>query len=558
MGDRAGEAVTLDNIGYLLQQQNQPALAIIFYKQAVNVYETLRGEIRGLPREVQQSYLDSIEDTYRRLADILLQQDRILEAQRVLDLLKVQELDDYFENVRSTPDTEEGAELRDPEQEFSSLYNEQIINQAINNGKQLLELEKIPPSERTPEQRQRMINLRLEQESLSQKFNDFLASPAIQAIIKKLQRNIINNETVTFNLTQDPKLRQELENLEENGERAAILYPFILEDRLELVLVSAYTPPIRRTVKIDRSKLNKTILLARNVIKARDNNYQYLQQLYQWLIEPLEEILSEAEIETIIYAPDGQLRYIPLAALHDGNQWLINKYRFNNITALSLTDFADSPKRNLQILAGAFSQGEHTIQVGKRTFTLKGLRHAGTEVNSLAQTIAGTDIRLNDQFASTIRLEMNSYGIVHLATHGKFISGTPKDSFIVFGNGEHATLKDMEKWNLNNVGLVVLSACETGISDDLRSGVNELGNGVEVLGLGYQMQRRGAQATLASLWAVNDESTQVLMTQFYQNLQQENVTKAEALKEAQISLIEAEEFAHPYHWGAFILIGNGL
>lgn len=161
-------------------------------------------------------------------------------------------------------------------------------------------------------------------------------------------------------------------------------------------------------------------------------------------------------------------------------------------------------------------------------------------------------------FNKNIIYEMNSYGIVHLATHGKFVSGTPRDSFIVFGTGEYATLEDMETWNLGNVELVVLSACETGISDDLTPQVGELGNGVEVLGLGYQMQRRGAQATLASLWTVNDQSTQVLMNEFYRNLQQGNTTKAEALQLAQQSLIKDSNYDHPYHWAPFILIGNGL
>jgi CHAT domain-containing protein len=159
------------------------------------------------------------------------------------------------------------------------------------------------------------------------------------------------------------------------------------------------------------------------------------------------------------------------------------------------------------------------------------------------------------------------------------VLGTPNDSFILFGNGERITLADMQKWSLKNVDLVVLSACETGLS-------GKLGNGEEILGLGYQMQRAGARAAIASLWQVSDGGTQVLMNAFYAALNK-SMTKAEALRQAQIALITKDlsgvggsrgeeawievvstrtglppqvsnNLSHPYYWAPFILIGNGL
>lgn len=120
---------------------------------------------------------------------------------------------------------------------------------------------------------------------------------------------------------------------------------------------------------------------------------------------------------------------------------------------------------------------------------------------------------------------MDDYNIVHLATHAAFVVGTPDDSFILFGNGERITLRDIQKWNLKNVDLVVLSACETGLG-------GKLGNGEEILGLGYQMQRAGARAAMASLWSVDDGGTQALMDAFYTGITQGNITKAEALRQA--------------------------
>jgi CHAT domain-containing protein len=129
--------------------------------------------------------------------------------------------------------------------------------------------------------------------------------------------------------------------------------------------------------------------------------------------------------------------------------------------------------------------------------------------------------------------------------------GTPEDSFILFGNGDKATISEIKEWSLSNVDLVILSACQTGIG-------NKLGNGVEILGLGYQMQSAGARVAIASLWKVDDAGTQALMDTFYSELQKGDVSIAEALRRAQVSLIRSSKYTHPNYWSAFFAIGNGL
>ena len=130
-------------------------------------------------------------------------------------------------------------------------------------------------------------------------------------------------------------------------------------------------------------------------------------------------------------------------------------------------------------------------------------------------------------------------------------NGKPEDSFILFGNGDRVTLLDMKNWFLPNVDLVVLSAAETNIS-------GRMGNGKEIVGFGYQMQNAGVETIIASLWRVNDDSDK-LMNTFYTVLQ-EGKSKAEALREAQISMITGidKQRSSPYYWASFILIGNGL
>ncbi len=182
IGDRAGESSILNNIGRLLAQQNQPELAIVFLKQSVNVRESIRGDIRGLSQELQQSYTETIADDYRALADLLLQQNRILEAQRVLDLLKVQELDDYLQNVRRTAQTQSGVDLLNPEVE--------IRNRTVAIGYELADLRAIPYAQLTNQQRQRIAQLNEAQRTIINDFQGFINSPEIQALIAQLDADI--------------------------------------------------------------------------------------------------------------------------------------------------------------------------------------------------------------------------------------------------------------------------------------------------------------------------------------------------------------------------------
>ncbi len=560
LGDRPSMGRVLKNLGSFFQTQGDTELAIIFLKETINTYESIRSEIQGLDNSLQESYLSSVESTYRDLADLLLTQNRILEAQRVLDLLKVQELSDYLYHVRGNEETEQGTGYRPPEEKFLAL-NQQRTDQLILSSQKLAELEKIPPSNLTEDQRQELISLRKEQNSERGKFRDFLESEEVQAVIGDLKANLSTNESLSFNLSQDAKLKEQLQTIKQSGRNAAIIYPLILGDRLEIVVVSADTPPLRHTVPISRAELNETILAARQTLTTIPRQpghsigtFEPLAKLHDWLIKPIESTLESANIETIIYAPDGALRYIPLAALFDGDneQWLIEKYDINNITALSLTDFDEvAPLDDFNLIAGAFPSHDVTLEFGTRQIPLEGLPYAVREVETLAETIPSSSVRLNEQFNGDIIYEMNSYDVVHLATHAEFVSGRPKDSYIAFGKGEFATLEDVRDWDLSNVALIVLSACETGVGDTL-------GNGVEVLGLGYQMQQQGADAILASLWSVSDRSTQILMNDFYENLLQGNVTKTAALQEVQRKMLNDDTFSHPYYWASFILIGNGL
>ncbi|MEQ9358063.1 CHAT domain-containing protein [Coleofasciculus chthonoplastes] len=571
-GDKGDEGHTLNNIGYLLEAQNQPELAIIFFKQSVNVREAIRDNIKGLSQDQQESYTETIAEDYRHLADLLLQQNRILEAQRVLDLLKVQELDDYLNNVRGTGNTAKGVPNLPPEQQVTDNY-QAILDQAITLGKELTQLRQ--KSNRTPEEEQRIAQLVNAQETILADFNTFIESDEVEALIAQLTPKTRKPDLVD-DLEDLICLQDNLKNLHQN---AVLFYPLILDDRIELILTTPDSPPIRRTVAVTKEQLNQEILTLHQALRNPTYNAKApAQKLYNWLIKPLENDLTAADAETLIYAPDGQLRYIPLAALHDGEQWLVERYRINNITAASLTELNTKPQSQLKILAGAFTQGHYSFTMGQEQFEFGGLPYAGVEVETLAETVPNTTQLFDNAFnLEDTKPKMGDHTVLHFATHGAIVVGTPEESFILFGDGTPVTITDVRNWNLNNVDLVVLSACETGLGGNL-------GTGAEILGLGYQMQRAGARAAIASLWTVDDGGTQALMNAFYAAWQGEAITKAEALRQAQIALITGDytalgeqrgarvavrvrnglkpevvnRLSHPYYWAPFILIGNGL
>ena len=556
IGDRSIEGYALANLGDVLSKAKRPELAILFYKQSINVREAIRKDISKLDKDIQKSYLATVENTYRNLADLLLKQDRILEAQQVLDLLKVEELNEYLRTPTRSSQTEQGTELRTQEKTFIAL--------AIELDE--LQKRKLANSITAAEQERLNKLVKSEQEQQNQ-FIAFLDSDPVQKLVDELRlKEKQQNVDITNNFQN---LRTDILSKYPN---AVLLYPLILEDRLELILITAKTTPIRRTINIKREKLNQEI--TNFLAGLRDPSSQDIQkpaqQMYTWLIKPFETELAELKIDTIVYAPDGQLRYIPLAALHDGKQWLVEKYRVNNITAASLTKFNKPPIATPKIFAGAFGN------VSKQGFS--GLPATLIEVKQIADRFPNTATFIETAFTKELTTtNSNSYTILHLATHGQLSTGDPKDSFILFGDGEKATITDIRKWALTNVDLVVLSACQSGLG-------SKLGNGVEILGLGYQIQAAGARMSIATLWKVSDGGTQKLMDAFYTAVKTGKVSNVEALRQAQVAMItdnyeglgetrgivsiEARpratsstapaKISHPYYWAAFILIGNGL
>jgi CHAT domain-containing protein len=491
IGDRSLEGHALGSIGQVFSESKQTELAILYYKQSINVREAIRKDIRKLNKEDQRSYLGTISSSYKKLASLLLNQGRVMEALQVLDLLKVQELEDYLKNVKGSDRTTQGVRILEPEKAISS----QLVSISNEKGAEL---------------------------------NRNLAGQ-----IQQLPKAEINK--VPDYLKQIPQ-------------GTVLLYPLILGDQLEIIFFSPNTLPISRSVKISKSKLESLITEYRaGLLDAGSEDVKDASKaLYDVLIKPIEDELITAKAETILYAPDGILRYVPLSALYDGKQWLAEKYKVSNLIAYSLSDFSPKPKIQPNILAGAFGGS-----TGTKKFGQSALPATLTEVQAIAKSFPNSVTLTEDNFSrQAIESKFKNHNILHLATHAEFNTGSPNNSFIIFGNGDKIRLGEIADWQIPNIDLIILSACQTG--------VGKLGDGVEILGFGYQVQKAGAKNAIASLWSVNDEGTQALMEAFYRELKKGDVTSTEALHRAQVALIKSPKYNHPNYWSAFFAIGNGL
>jgi CHAT domain-containing protein/predicted negative regulator of RcsB-dependent stress response len=327
---------------------------------------------------------------------------------------------------------------------------------------------------------------------------------------------------------------------------AAIVYTIILSERLEVIVALPEKPLRHYTTNLPQDAIEQNLFLTNSIVQSvqRSPNLQPLQQLYNWLIRPIEADLAANNIKTLVFIPDGALRSIPPAILHDGKEYLIEKYNLAIAPSLQLIDPQPLAQQNRQLLLAGLTEARQGF------IALPGVK---LELESI-QSAFPSQILLNDSFTETSfdrAVNTSPYQIVHLATHGQF-SSQAEDTFILTWDdriniNELNSLIRADRQQIRPIELLVLSACQTASGDEQAA-----------LGLAGIAVRAGARSTIASLWDVSDESTTLLMSYFYQELATNNLPKAEALRHAQLKILHNERFSHPYFWSAFILVGNWL
>ncbi len=486
-------------LGQLLEREGNKDEAIAAYTLAFNTLQSLRTDLNANDRVVQFNFRQEVKPVYLQLADLLL-------------------ANDHPQALKSL-----GAIDTNAPQTSNNLNNLELARQVIESL-QLAELD------------------------------NFFQDPCSQTA----------NVAVT---------------IDELDPQAAVIYPIVLSDRLEVILSVAGKPLQRFTTAVQDTTVNQTLDLLYDTLynHSIDNSavnifstiplnpreltentrilLPTLQQIYRWLIEPLETELASERIETLVFVLNGRLQNIPMAALYDGKQYLLEKYGVALAPSLQLLNSQPIPRKQLKVLAAGLSE-----QVEIQGEIFPALDNVPEELNRIEAIFPQSRQLLNQEFtANNIKQQLQAgFSVVHLATHGVF-SSDPQKTFIVMGDRQTINLNSLSDLlsssNNNRPELIVLSACDTATGDERA-----------VLGLAGVAVRSGS-STIASLWSVEDVSTTKLMSQFYRELENPATQKIAALQQAQLSLIESLRTnpplpelkqlpPHPYYWAAYVLVGN--
>ena len=375
-----------------------------------------------------------------------------------------------------------------------------------------------------------------------------------RTVIESLQLAELNNFFREACIDAQPR------QIDEIDRNAAVIYPIILpeQNKLEILLsLPGKDAPQLYTKEVSTTEISDTVVdIKSSLLEPQSITQRFLpqyQKVYDWLIRPLETELVNAEVKTLAFVLDGDLRNIPMSVLHDGNRYLIEKYAIALTPGLQLLDPKPLTQIELQTLTAGLSETRPDFEPHQG---FDPLPNVPQELENVAKVGSNVRSLLNAEFTQTaLKQEINSSRspVVHLATHAKF-SSKAEDTFILAWDERiniqqlDELLRDDTLQQRTPIEILVLSACETAEGDDKAT-----------LGLAGVAVKAGARSTLATLWRVVDQSTAQIMTEFYHQLEQSQTiqtNKAEALRQAQLSLIKDEKYNHPHFWSPFVLIGN--
>ncbi|NEO15463.1 MULTISPECIES: CHAT domain-containing protein [unclassified Moorena] len=328
--------------------------------------------------------------------------------------------------------------------------------------------------------------------------------------------------------------------------QAAVIYPIILDDCLEVILHLPGQPLHRYSTPLSAKEVEETLqefLYTLPQVHRRGLWYRFSLKVYEWLIKPAETELAKSSIKTLVFVPNSRLRYIPMAALHDGEQHLVEKYAIAVTPALQILEPQPQKPRPLKALIAGLSESRQGYPA---------IPFVKVELEKISSIIPSSILFNQDFTGKALENALNSsyFPVVHLATHGQF-SSESEDTFILAWD-EPITPKEFEKLlgskeqeKFDPIELLVLSADYSAI-----------GNNQTPFGLAGLALRSRVRSILGSLWYFNDEASAVFMNQFYKEFTQRNVTKAEALRRAQLSILKHPYYQHPYYWAPFVIIGD--
>ena len=592
--DMQGAIDTAMMMGF--RKQNRLEEAIFFGVDAVNAYQQIRRNISGLEKDLQAVFAESRSFTYRQLAEMLVQADRLGEAEQVLDLLKEQELKDIVRGTaQDAPAKVEPLSLTSAQKKaLSDMASEERKALALEE-QSLAYANMLGKATRTAEEDARMkaMSATLERGSL-----EALASFA-GTIYPDLERGPGADRQKAASNSEDSTQSYLQNTLAKLGPGVIGIRLLLGEEHAYAIVVTANTRK-KFELKATSAELRAKVFQVLESLQSPSSDPRtHLAELYAMVVAPMEGELEALEVPsvvasgvpTLLWSLDGALRYLPMGALYDGHRYMVE--RFNNVlfTPESYGHMTDAPPMNgakPSVLAMGLSKSYGGLPALPGVLPeLEAVVHdpAVPESHGLMEGKLLPD----DQFTlAALKTELGAGGgfpVVHIASHFVEEAGSGAEPFLMLG-GENTGEASGYEWNLSAMEnssiafhgtyLLTLSACST--AKDYKSR-----DGLEMDSLGMIAQQKDAQAVLATMWDVNDASTSRLMSDFYTRwVRNPAAGKAEALRQAQLALLHSGEtaapngarergpllerdahagvgefkYAHPFYWAPFVLIGN--
>ena len=559
----------LGKLGRLYNEMGQNDAANLYMKMGVNKLQWIRAGLSN-QNELNPYY---IVGYYNFLADLLIEQGRIAEALQVLRMIKEEE---YFEFIRRVVQNDP----RLTTVSYSKLEQGQA-DRFDRMGRQLQDLYREKDAlQKSGKDPKRLSDIDIQLNALTNEFLSFLNQ--VESNLKTASKEQTPEEAIAF-------LGDLQETLKTIGHDAALVHTLITPTRVWLVLTTPDAPPKPFMSDIPQEELFAKIIDFWECLENPSKNpIASAKELYDILLGPIAEDLEKAGTKTLMFYLDGALRYVPVSALHDGVQWLIEKY--------AVTVYTDAARENLQSRQKKMVWEAAAFGVTKAHQNLSALPAVKDELESIIRVkgskknsgIIPGIIRLDKDFTESSLIDSLNKGVpvVHIASHFRLEPGSIENSFLLLGDGKRLTLEKIHSgaFKFGKVEQFTLSACNTAIHVEENAGM-------EMEGLGVLAQKQGAKSVIATLWAINDKSTGVFMPRFYELLQEDGITKAEALRQAQIDFIKGKyhnpeesskqpqktrgtvipikddkkeapqpgkDYSHPYFWAPFILMGNWL
>lgn len=564
--------------------RKQPRLAILYGKQAVNLFQTVRSENKKLQKNELAAYVKQNETAYRTLADVLVSVGRLPEAQQVLDLLKSEEYLDFVQRDAGEAADQSKLALTDTERKALDEYT-RLSSQltALGSRFQTLQDLRVKADGKLPEVEE------AEFQKLKTQIEE--AGVGIRAFLSRLATEF--SKTVEDQATITPDSIETLRaDLRRAGPDVVLVSTYLLPERYRAIVTTGRTMVDRKVEysdrKITQADINRKISEFRLALQNTKVDPRPLgKELYDIFIKPLEADLKGAGAKTILWSLDGTLRYIPIAALSpDGKTYMAEHYQNVVVTLARQTNLFSKPSGEEWRALGA--------GVSKQHEGFAPLPSVLSELNAIVKD-GGTGGVLNgkklvdekfnlESFRNSVPQETADgkvFNVIHLATHFK-LGVNDRDSALLLGDGKRLSLFEISKdesLDFKDIELLALSACETGVAAGDQTGR-------EVESLGMLAQKKGAKAVLATLWKVADEGTSMFMAEFYRNKQANpRMSKSEAIRLTQQAMIDGKvrstgagggcraelnpgtgqkpfkcdpnaPFSHPYFWSPFVLIGN--